>query len=62
MKKTTKNKIKEEARKEVFFIATKYQNNPAEVSFYTKDGKAVSENNVIKENTKEGVRLSTAVF
>lgn len=46
-------------KKEVYFIATKYKNNPAKVSFYTKDGKEVPEKNVEKENTQTGVKLYT---
>ncbi len=45
--------------KEVYFIATKYKNQPTKVSFYTKGGREVPENKVEKEPTKTGVRLNT---
>ncbi len=47
------------AKKEVYFIATKYKNKPAQVSFYTKGGKQVPEDKVEKQHTKTGVRLYT---
>lgn len=47
------------AKKEVYFIATKYKNKPAKVAFYTKDGGQVAENKVEKDITKAGVRLYT---
>jgi len=50
---------KQITKKPVYFIATKYKNEPAKVSFYTKDGKKVPENQVEKEPTKTGVRLYT---
>lgn len=43
----------------VYFIATKYKNNPAKVSFYTTDGHEVPEKKVEKESTKTGVKLYT---
>lgn len=43
----------------VYFIATKYKNRPAEVSFYTKEGKEVQEERVEKQPTKAGMRLYT---
>lgn len=43
----------------VYFIATKYKNKPAQVSFYTKRGKQVPEDKVEKQHTKTGVRLYT---
>ncbi len=47
------------AKKEVYFIATKYKNKPAQVSFYVRGGKQVSEDKVEKQHTKTGVRLYT---
>lgn len=45
------------AKKEVYFIATKYKNNPASIAYFTKkDGKEVDFNNVKKENTSEGIK------
>ena len=46
-------------KKSVYFIATKYKNNPTKVSFYTIDGHEVPEKNVQKKNTKTGVKLYT---
>ncbi len=46
-------------KKEVYFIATKYKNKPAQVSFYAKKGGQVPEDKVEKQHTKTGVRLYT---
>lgn len=46
-------------RTPVYFIATKYKNRPAEVSFYTKEGGKVQEERVEKQPTKTGIRLYT---
>lgn len=40
-------------KKGVFFIATKYKNEPAKVNFYTKGGELVSDNTVCRSETKE---------
>ena len=45
--------------KPVYFIATKYKNSPADVTFYTNTGKKVAENKVEKVSTKSGIRLYT---
>lgn len=45
---------KSKAKKEVYFIATKYKNQPVDVSFYVKGGKKVSKNRVKKVMTKSG--------
>lgn len=50
---------KKTTKKEVYFIATKYKNQPANVSFYTKEGEKVPESKVEKEPTKKGIRLFT---
>ena len=47
-------------KKEVYFIATKYKNKPAQVDFYTKTGKHVPSDAVEKKQTKEGVRFFAA--
>ena len=47
------------AKKEVYFIATKYKNKPVQVSFYVKGGKQVPEDKVERQHTKTGVRLYT---
>lgn len=52
-------KKKQLTKKPVYFIATKYKNNPTRVAFYTKVGGQVAENKVEKEPTKAGVRLYT---
>lgn len=52
-------KKKDIVKKEVYFIATKYKNKPAQVSFYVKGGKQVPEDKVEKQYTKTGVRLYT---
>lgn len=50
-------KKKDVAKKEVYFIATKYKNKPANVIYYTKkDGKQVNFNNVEKKYTSEGIK------
>lgn len=55
MKKNTATK------KEVYFIATKYKNKPANVSYYTKkDGKEVDFSNVEKKYTSEGIKYFAA--
>ncbi|MBI2595615.1 hypothetical protein HYW46_02670 [Candidatus Daviesbacteria bacterium] len=43
----------------ICFIATKYKDNPAQVSFFTKAGKEVPENAVEKVHTKAGTQLYT---
>lgn len=43
----------------VYFIATKYKNDPAKVAFYVKGGGQIPENKVEKKPTKAGVRLYT---
>ncbi len=45
----------------VYFIATKYKNNPAQVSFFTKAGKEIPENAVEKVHTKTGTQLYTEI-
>lgn len=50
---------KSEAKKEVYFIATKYKNNPAKVNFYTKSGRAVPNSSVTKTKSSEGFRFYT---
>lgn len=53
---------KKMAKKEkVHFIATRYRNEPLDVSFYTKDGKLVAWEAIEKKRTKEGVKLFVAV-
>lgn len=52
-------KKKNIAKKEVYFIATKYKNKPARVAFYKKSGGQIAENKVEKDLTKAGVRLYT---
>lgn len=47
-------------KKEVFFIATRYQNRPMRVSFYMKKtGEVVPSEAVKRERTKEGLRFYT---
>ena len=46
-----------EPKKEVYFIATRYQKEPVDVSFYTKDGRKVAFESVEKKRTKQGVRF-----
>ena len=54
-------KKKNNAKKEVYFIATKYKNKPASVSYFTKkDGKEVDFNNVEKKYTNEGIKYFAA--
>lgn len=48
-------------KKEVYFIATKYKNQPVDVAFYTKDGKKVAFETVEKKRKKEGVRFFTTI-
>ncbi|MDP1710259.1 MAG: hypothetical protein Q8L28_01455 [bacterium] len=48
-----------EAKKEVYFIATKYKNRKASVSFYTKEGKSVPENSVAKTDVGGAVGFYT---
>ena len=43
------------ARKKVSFIATKYQNKPARIHFYTKEGKQVAFDTVKRAPTKKSV-------
>lgn len=50
---------KQVTKQEVYFIATKYKNNPAQVSFFTKAGKEVPKNAVEKVHTKAGTQLYT---
>lgn len=50
---------KKAAKKEVYFIATKYKNKPAEVTFYTEKGDKVPEKVVEKVPTRDGVHLYT---
>ena len=45
---------KSQSKKAVYFIATKYKNQPVDVAFYLKDGKRVSEKRVKKVTTKSG--------
>ena len=44
-------------KKEVKFIATKYRNEPVQVSFYNKNGKFVAFDAVERRATKSGVRF-----
>lgn len=53
-------KKREVKKEEVHFIATRYRNEPLNVSFYTKDGKKVAWEALEKKRTKEGVKLFVA--
>lgn len=50
-------------KKEVYFIATRYRNEPLNVSFFIKGkgGKQIAEELVEKKRTKEGVKLFAVV-
>lgn len=58
MKGATMHKNKP-AKQEVYFIATKYQDRPTKVAFYTESGREVPEDKVEKHSTKLGVKLYT---
>lgn len=47
-------------KEEVHFIATRYRNEPLNVSFYTNDGKQIAWEAIEKKRTKEGVKLFVA--
>lgn len=52
--------MKKKARKkEVYFIATKYKNQPVKIDFYTKTGESIPSKEVKKEETKAGPRFFT---
>lgn len=53
----TKTIPQKQARKPVFFIATKTRKQPVQVNFYTKQGAPVNFEAVEKVKTKEGVRF-----
>lgn len=50
MKKTKAQK------KEVYFIATKYKNNPTKVVYYTTEGERVPTNLVEKKESTNGTK------
>lgn len=54
MKRIATKKV---VKKEAYFIATRYRNEPLDVSFYTKDGEWVGVDAVEKKRTKEGVKF-----
>lgn len=48
-------------KKSVYFIATKYKNNPVKIDFYTSSGEPVPPEKVEKKQTNAGTQLFTAV-
>lgn len=54
-------KKKTTAKKEVYFIATRYRNQPVKVDFYTQTGEHVPFDAVERKRTKLGVQLFTSV-
>lgn len=48
-------------KKEVYFIATRYKNNPLNIVFYTKEGERVPTKLVEKEKTAVGTRYFATI-
>lgn len=54
-------KKKQLTKKSVYFIATRYKNEPVKVDFYTQSGEHVPFDAVERKRTKFGVQLFTSV-